>query len=214
MRIFAWIIVFLYMQIPFAAGAIYPRALDVFTCGSYISTGAIESNKMTKKIKAVYPGSFDPITNGHVDIIKRGLDLFDNIIVAVLENPKKQPLFTTKERMEMINTIFAKEKKVEVKSFHGLLVDFVKKNDASIVIRGLRAISDFEYEFQMTLMNRKLNPDIETLFMMPNVNYSFLSSKLVKEVCLLGGCLDDLVPKAIESKLKAKLKNKTNLSLL
>jgi len=202
------------MQIPSGAGTIYTSGLNAFTCESYIFTGVIDSNKMTKTIKAVYPGSFDPITNGHVDIIQRGLNLFDNIIVAVLENPKKQPLFTTKERMEMINTIFSKEKNVEVKSFHGLLVDFVKKSDANVVIRGLRAISDFEYEFQMTLMNRKLNPDIETLFMMPNVNYSFLSSKMVKEVCLLGGCLDDLVPKAIESKLKTKLKNRSNLSLL
>jgi len=214
MRIFAGIIVFLYMQLPAGSGTLYSGKLNVFTCDSFISTGAIISNKMTKKIKAVYPGSFDPITNGHVDIIQRGLNLFDNIIVAVLENPKKQPLFTTKERMAMINTIFSQEKKVEVKSFHGLLVEFVEKNDAAIVIRGLRAISDFEYEFQMTLMNRKLNPDIETLFMMPNVNYSFLSSKLVKEVCLLGGCLKDLVPKVVEKKLKAKLKNRSNLSLL
>ena len=114
----------------------------------------------------------------------------------------------------MIKTIFSQENKVEVKSFHGLLVDFVKNNNATIVIRGLRAVSDFEYEFQMTLMNRKLNPNIETLFMMPNVNYSFLSSKLVKEVCLLGGCLKDLVPKAVEDKLKTKLKNRSNMSLL
>ena len=214
MRIFAWIIVFLYMQIPSGGETIYSGDLNVFTNDSFILTGAIDSTKMAKKIKAVYPGSFDPITNGHVDIIKRGLNLFDNIIVAVLENPKKHPLFTTKERMAMITTIFSQEKNVEVKSFHGLLVDFVRNNNATIVIRGLRAISDFEYEFQMTLMNRKLNPNIETLFMMPNVNYSFLSSKLVKEVCLLGGCLKDLVPKAVESKLKAKLKNRSNLSLI
>lgn len=214
MRIFACMIVFLYMQIPSGAGTISSVDLNAVTDGSFILTGAIDSNKMAKTIKAVYPGSFDPITNGHVDIIKRGLNLFDNIIVAVLENPKKQPLFTTKERMAMINTIFSQEKKVEVKSFHGLLVDFVKNNDATIVIRGLRAVSDFEYEFQMTLMNRKLNQNIETLFMMPNVNYSFLSSKLVKEVCSLGGCLKDLVPKVVESKLKVKLRNRSNLSLI
>jgi pantetheine-phosphate adenylyltransferase len=214
MRIFACIIVLLYVQIPSGAGTTYTGDLNALTNDSFILTGEIDSTKMAKTIKAVYPGSFDPITNGHVDIIKRGLKLFDNIIVAVLENPKKQPLFTTKERMAMIDTIFSQEKNVEVKSFHGLLVDFVKHNEATIVIRGLRAISDFEYEFQMTLMNRKLNPNIETLFMMPNVDYSFLSSKLVKEVCLLGGCLKDLVPKIVESKLKAKLRNRSNLSLI
>lgn len=156
--------------------------------------------------KAIYPGSFDPITNGHVDIIKRALQIFDKILIAVLENPQKKPLFTTKERMNMIKEIFANRKDVEVKAFHGLLVEFVKKNDAKIVIRGLRAISDFEYEFQMALMNRKLNPEIETFFMMPNVKYSFLSSNLVKEVFMLGGCLKDLVPKQVEKKLREKSK--------
>lgn len=156
--------------------------------------------------KAIYPGSFDPITNGHVDIIKRALQIFDKILIAVLENPQKKPLFTTKERMNMIKEIFANRKDVEVKAFHGLLVEFVKKNDAKIVIRGLRAISDFEYEFQMALMNRKLNPEIETFYMMPNVKYSFLSSNLVKEVFMLGGCLKDLVPGQVENKLREKFK--------
>ena len=156
--------------------------------------------------KAIYPGSFDPITNGHVDIIKRALQIFDKIIIAVLENPQKEPLFTTKERMDMIKEIFADRKDVEVKAFHGLLVEFAKKNNAKIVIRGLRAISDFEYEFQMALMNRKLNPKIETFFMMPNVKYSFLSSNLVKEVFELGGCLQDLVPGQVENKLREKFK--------
>jgi len=158
------------------------------------------------KKKAVYPGSFDPITNGHVDIILRGLKIFDKILIAVLENPKKTPLFSTKERVEMIKEIFAKEEKVEVKSFHGLLVDFARKNKAHVVMRGLRAISDFEYEFQMALMNRKLDPEIETLFMMPNVKYSFLSSRLVKEVCMLGGCLTGLVPEIVEKRLREKFK--------
>ncbi|RLE02685.1 MAG: pantetheine-phosphate adenylyltransferase, partial [Candidatus Aminicenantes bacterium] len=153
-----------------------------------------------------YPGSFDPITNGHVDIILRGLKIFDKILIAVLENPKKTPLFSTKERVEMIKEIFAKEEKVEVKSFHGLLVDFARKNKAHVVMRGLRAISDFEYEFQMALMNRKLDPEIETLFMMPNVKYSFLSSRLVKEVCMLGGCLTGLVPEIVEKRLREKFK--------
>lgn len=156
--------------------------------------------------KAVYPGSFDPITNGHVDIIQRGLTIFDNILVAVLENPKKTPLFTTKERIAMIQEVFSDLKNIEVKAFGGLLVEFVKKNNAKIVIRGLRAISDFEYEFQMALMNRKLNAEIETFFMMPNVNYTFLSSKLVKEIFMLGGCLKDLVPTRVEKKLREKFK--------
>jgi len=160
---------------------------------------------MTKK--AVYPGSFDPLTNGHVDIIQRGLKLFDHIVIAVLENPKKEPLFTTKERVTMIQEVFAEQENVEIKAFHGLLVEFAKENNAEVVIRGLRAISDFEYEFQMALMNRKLDPEIETLFMMPSINYSFLSSRLVKEVSLLGGCLEGLVPEKIEEKLKKKLKN-------
>jgi pantetheine-phosphate adenylyltransferase len=154
--------------------------------------------------KAVYPGSFDPITNGHVDIIRRGLEIFDQILIAVLENPKKRSLFSTKERVEMIQEIFTKNEDIEVKSFHGLLVDFAKTNDSKMIIRGLRAISDFEYEFQMALMNRKLDPKIETLFMMPSVNYSFLSSRIVKEVSMLGGCLESLVPGEVEDKLRAK----------
>jgi len=158
----------------------------------------------TLRKKAVYPGTFDPITNGHVDIIERGLEIFDSILVAVSENPKKSPLFSTKERVMMIEEIFAGRKNVEVKSFHGLLVDFARENNARMIIKGLRAISDFEYEFQMALMNRKLGPDIETFFMMPSVDYSFLSSRLVKEVSMLGGCLEGLVPSEVESRLKKK----------
>jgi pantetheine-phosphate adenylyltransferase len=166
------------------------------------------------QMKAVYPGSFDPITNGHVDIIKRGLKIFDPITVAVLENPKKQPLFTTKERVDMIKTIFSEQKNVEVKSFHGLLVDFARENRANVIMRGLRAISDFEYEFQMALMNRKLDPEIETFFMTPSVNYSFLSSKLVKEVSYLGGCLAGLVPENIEGLLKEKFEQDPQSTIL
>jgi len=158
--------------------------------------------------QAVYPGSFDPITNGHVDIIERSLEIFDRIIVSVLENPKKEPLFSTKERVSMIKEVFSNRKNIEVKAFHGLLVDFAEKNKAKVVIRGLRAISDFEYEFQMALMNRKLNPNIETFFMMPNVKYSYLSSKLVKEIFMLGGCLKGLVPKLAEKRLQEKFKKK------
>lgn len=163
-----------------------------------------KSNKSQNEKKAVYPGSFDPITNGHVDIINRGLKVFDDIVIAVLENPKKKPLFTTQERISMIQEIFSDYDNTKVIAFDGLLVEFAKKNSAKVVIRGLRAISDFEYEFQMALMNRKLDPDIETFFMTPNLSYSFLSSNLVKEIFMLGGCLKDLVPKGVEKKLKEK----------
>jgi len=166
------------------------------------------------QMKAVYPGSFDPITNGHVDIINRGLKIFDPIVVAVLENPKKQPLFTTKERVDMIKTIFGQQKNVEVQSFQGLLVDFARRNRAKVIMRGLRALSDFEYEFQMALMNRKLDPEIETFFMTPTVDYSFLSSQLVKEVSYLGGCLNGLVPQTIEDRLKQKFEQNPPTTLL
>lgn len=156
--------------------------------------------------RALYPGSFDPITNGHVDIIRRGLKLFDGILVAVLKNPKKRTLFSTKERVSMIRDIFAREAKVDVQAFDGLLVDFARKSRAQVVIRGLRAISDFEYEFQMALMNRQLDESTETLFMMPSLGYSFLSSRLVKEVFFLGGDIRDLVPDVVEAKLREKLK--------
>jgi pantetheine-phosphate adenylyltransferase len=141
-----------------------------------------------------------------VDIIERGLKVFDRIIVAVLENPKKAPLFTTKERVRMIQDIFASKKEVEVRAFDGLLVDFARTRGTGVVMRGLRAISDFEYEFQMALMNRNLAPDIETFFMMPNVNYSFLSSNLVREVAALGGSVEGLVPGPVARKLRDKLK--------
>jgi pantetheine-phosphate adenylyltransferase len=156
--------------------------------------------------RAVYPGSFDPITNGHVDIIERGLRLFDRIIVAVLRNPKKRALFSTKQRVAMIQDIFAREPKIRIQAFDGLLVDFARKNQAKVVIRGLRAISDFEYEFQMALMNRQLDEGTETLFMMPSVAYSFLSSRMVKEVFLLGGSIHNLVPEVVEKRLREKLR--------
>jgi pantetheine-phosphate adenylyltransferase len=155
---------------------------------------------------AIYPGSFDPITNGHVDIIDRGLKVFDRVIVAVLKNPKKRPLFTTKERVRMIQDIFASKTEVEIRAFDGLLVDFARSQGTRVVIRGLRAISDFEYEFQMALMNRGLAPDIETFFMMPSVNYSFLSSNLVREVAGLGGSIEGLVPPLVARKLRSKVK--------
>jgi len=158
-----------------------------------------------RESKAIYPGSFDPITNGHVDIIERGLRVFDRIVVAVLKNPKKATLFTTKERVRMIQDIFASAKEVEVRAFDGLLVDFARTQGTGIVIRGLRAISDFEYEFQMALMNRSLAQDIETFFMMPSVHYSFLSSNLVREVAALGGTVDGLVPGLVARRLRDRV---------
>lgn len=153
---------------------------------------------------AIYPGSFDPITNGHVDIILRGAKLFPRIIVAVLENPKKTTLFATKERIAIIREIFRGQKNIVAVHFHGLLVRFAEEHKARIVIRGLRAVSDFEYEFQMALMNQTLDPRFETLFMMPSAPFTFLSSSLVKEVYALGGSVKGLVPAVVESRLGEK----------
>ena len=136
----------------------------------------------SRKGTAVFPGSFDPITNGHLDIIGRGLKVFDRVIIAILVNAEKRPLFTTEERVELIKEAYRGNPRVSVDTFSGLLVDYAMRVGASVIVRGLRAISDFEYEFQMALMNRHLNPNIETVFMMPAEHYSYLSSRLVKEV--------------------------------
>ncbi len=153
---------------------------------------------------AVYPGSFDPITNGHVDIIERGARLFDRIIVAVLVNSDKRPLFSIEERVETAREVFRAEPKVEVDAFDGLLIDFARQRGASVIVRGLRAVSDFEYEFQMALMNRRLAPDIETVFMMPAEAYTYISSRLVREVFTLGGAIQGLVPETVEARLQRK----------
>ena len=145
---------------------------------------------------AIYPGTFDPLTLGHVDIIARGSSLFDKIIVAVLRNVEKEPFFSVEERIEMINEAFADRDNVETDSFTGLLVDYAKTRKAAAIVRGIRAISDFEYEFQMALMNRRLAPTIETVFMMPAEEYSYVSSRLIKEVAELGGSIHGLVPPA------------------
>jgi pantetheine-phosphate adenylyltransferase len=153
---------------------------------------------------AVYPGSFDPLTNGHVDIIRRGARLFDRIVVAILVNEQKTPLFTTEERVAMVREAFAGDPAVQVDTFDGLLVEFVERQRATAIVRGLRAVSDFEYEFQMALMNRRLNERVETVFMMPAAEYSYISSRLVKEVVMLGGSVAGLVPDAVERRLREK----------
>lgn len=155
---------------------------------------------------ALYPGSFDPITNGHLDIIKRSLSLFDKIIIAVNDNPLKDFLFTIEERVEMIKDVLDDVPNIEVENFRGLLVHYAKKKGAHFIIRGLRAVSDFEYEFQMDLMNRKLNPHIETVYLMTDQRYSYLSSSIVKEIAKLDGCTKDLVPELVRKKLSEKFK--------
>ena len=161
---------------------------------------------MEEKI-AVYPGSYDPLTNGHIDIIERGLSLFDKIIVAALKNPAKTYLFSIQERIDMLSNTFKNNNKIKVDYFEGLLVDYIKKHKATTIVRGLRAISDFEIEFQMALMNRKITPEIETIFLVPSINYSFLSSRLVKEIYQLGGEVSSLVPGMVDVKLKEKFQS-------
>ena len=153
---------------------------------------------------AVYPGSFDPLTNGHVDIILRGARLFDRIIVAILVNAEKSPLFTMAERVEIARAVFAEQPSVEVDTFNGLLVDYVERRRAQVIVRGLRAVSDFEFEFQMALMNQRLKPKIDTVFMMPAEQYTYISSRLIKEVFALGGRVHGLVPDLVEERLRAK----------
>jgi len=157
---------------------------------------------------AVYPGSFDPITNGHLDIIERAIDIFDELIVAVAINPNKSTLFPAEERLEMIKEATKNLEKVKVQSFSGLLIDFMKRNSANIIIRGMRAISDFEHESQLALMNKKLAPEIETLFMVTCSKYSYLNSSIVKEIASMGGCISQLVPEIVEENLRKKLLNK------
>ncbi|HTW66135.1 MAG TPA: pantetheine-phosphate adenylyltransferase [Bryobacteraceae bacterium] len=160
-------------------------------------------------VVALYPGSFDPITNGHLDLIQRGSALFDRLIVAILRNDEKHPLFSVGERMEMVKEVIGHLPNVEVGSFGGLLVDYAGQASASVILRGIRAVSDYEYELQMALMNRRLRPDIETVFLMASEAYSFISSRLVKEVIRLGGNIGDLVPPSIEGRLKRRLLEET-----
>jgi pantetheine-phosphate adenylyltransferase len=156
--------------------------------------------------RAVYPGSFDPVTNGHLDLIKRSSKLFDEVVVAILRNADKTALFTSEERVNMLEQAVRDPKNVTVASFGGLLVDFVTEIEASVIIRGIRAISDYEYELQMALMNRRLSSSIETVFMLPSEAYSYLSSKLVKEIAQLGGSIRGLVPEEVEKRLDGKFR--------
>jgi pantetheine-phosphate adenylyltransferase len=157
--------------------------------------------------KIIYPGSFDPLTFGHIDIIERSLRLFDTVVVAIITNPSKHPLFTVEERREMLEQIVKKRfPNVEVDVFHGLLVDYAKRKHAQAIVRGIRAVADYEYEFQMALMNRRLAPQIETVFMMPAEHYSYLSSRLVKEIAELGGSVRGLVPDIVEKRLRKRLR--------
>jgi pantetheine-phosphate adenylyltransferase len=158
-----------------------------------------------KKSIAIYPGSFDPVTNGHLDLIERAEQMFDLLIVAVLKNVDKQPLFSVNERVEMLREVTKHWPGVEVDVFEGLLVEYARKRHAGVILRGIRAISDYEYELQMALMNRKLEPRLETVFMIPGEPYSYLSSRLVREIAQLGGPLDGFVPAVVEQRLRAKV---------
>src|SRR2546426_12768280 len=154
---------------------------------------------------AIYPGSFDPVTNGHLDLIERGTKIFQRLIVAVLRNADKDPLFTVAERVEMLRQVTRPWANVEVDVFDGLLVDYARKRGAGVILRGIRAVSDYEYELQMALMNRKLEDRLETVFMLPGLTYSYLSSKLVREIAQLGAPLAGLVPPIVEERLRAKI---------
>jgi pantetheine-phosphate adenylyltransferase len=157
------------------------------------------------KKRGIYPGTFDPVTNGHLDLVERGLRIFDEIIIAVAPTPRKKPLFSLEEREKLIREAVRFDN-VRVESFEGLLVDYVRAREGAAIIRGLRAVSDFEYEFQMALMNRRLNTDIETVFMMPAEEYTFLTSTIIKEVASLGGSVDGLVPPNVADALKSKFR--------
>ncbi len=157
---------------------------------------------------AVYPGTFDPVTNGHIDLIERSLRIFDEVIVAVAENPKKHPLFGLEERIAMLRDATARYGKVKIEGFNTLLVDYVKAKKAAAIIRGLRAVSDFEYEMQMALMNRKLDSSIETVFMMPSEEYAYLTSTIVKEIAAYGGDVKGLVPDVVVERLKSRIERR------
>ncbi len=158
---------------------------------------------------AVYPGTFDPVTNGHIDLVERSLTIFDEVIVAVAANPKKRPLFSLEERIEMFRKVVSRYRRVKIEGFDGLLVDYVRDKKAIGIIRGLRAVSDFEYEMQMALMNRRLDSKIETVFLMPSEEYSFITSTIVREAASYGGDVSSLVPAVVVERLRRKLSQRT-----
>jgi pantetheine-phosphate adenylyltransferase len=164
---------------------------------------------MAKRPIAVYPGTFDPITNGHIDVVQRATELFPKVIVLVARNPAKAPMFTVEERVQMIKEIFRGNKRVTVDVFDGLLVDYAREHHATVLVRGLRAVSDFEYEFQMALTNRKLDSGIDTVFLMPHARYTYLNSSIVREVARFGGDVSAFVPNNVRRRLLAKVKAST-----
>lgn len=182
------------------------RALAAFTGSrrSSIKQGSPTGGDVVSESVAVYPGSFDPITNGHVDIIQRTAEVFDRVVVLVAVNRDKRTLFSVDERMGLIGQVFADHPRVEVDAFQGLLVEYMRRNGYRVVVRGLRAVSDFEYEFQMALMNRKIYPSVDTFFLAARENYSYVSSRILKEVFELGGCIKDLAPPVVIEALQAK----------
>lgn len=163
------------------------------------------ASQPTKAVTAIYPGSFDPVTNGHLDLIARGAMIFDKLIVAVASNMEKDPLFAARERVEMLEAVTFEFKNVEIEMFDGLLMHYARARNATVVLRGIRAVSDYEYELQMAMMNRKIEPDVETVFMLPAEAYSYLSSRLVRELARLGGEVKGLVPPIVEERLRAKV---------
>jgi pantetheine-phosphate adenylyltransferase len=164
------------------------------------------AHEITRPVVAIYPGTFDPVTNGHLDLISRGAAIFDKLIVGISQNLEKDPLFAVSERVEMLEAVTFDWKNVEVEVFDGLLMDYARAKNARVILRGIRAVSDYEYELQMAMMNRKIEPEIETVFMLPAVAYSFLSSRLVRELARLGApVVKDLVPALVEERLRAKV---------
>jgi pantetheine-phosphate adenylyltransferase len=188
------------------SGALSSTILSAFHFISRLESLNPMDSSASRPVTAIYPGSFDPVTNGHLDLITRASNIFGKLIVAVAHNLEKDPLFTEKERVEMLETATFKWDNVQIDVFDGLLMDYARAKGASVIVRGIRAVSDYEYELQMAMMNRKIEPDIETVFMLPAEQYSYLSSRLVKELARLGGPTKDFVPAVVHQRLSTKFK--------